>query len=261
MSGIHLPAVQALWRHGIRPWQIAVETSREAPGVPWRAVTWMRQCQLSGNLVIDYAWAQYAIWHLHPEVRVAFDGRYRTVYRDQLERDYLAFARGELAGEKGSAILESYPTEMALLPVGSPGRTVLDMNAEWVLVFSDHQACVYVRRLPKFQRLLREDLGESVSAIPNAVWMPFPGGPVRDPLHARNSANDRIRQTPFVCNGYHNRAQARGSAGNAGLSDKHRDGKPMRFDGPPEKSRSVPSPNKNLVARYGICVQSLWVST
>lgn len=230
MIGLHLPALHLLSLHGIRPWEIAVETSREAPGVPRRAVTWIQERQLSGNLVTDYAWGQYALWHLHPAVRVAFDGRYRTVYSDQLEREYLAFARGDSAEDGGTAILNRYPTEMVLLPRRSPGRNVLEKQAGWVMVFSDLQACVYVRRLAKFQHLFRGMSSESASSVAQAPWIPFPGGPVLNPLHAETSAKGRMRHDPHVCAGYHDSSQSAVSSGKAGVSGKSSGGKPMRLD-------------------------------
>ena len=45
----------------------------------------------SQGLLLPFEWGEYAIWHLWPACRVSVDGRFRTVYPEEiLEAHYAA---------------------------------------------------------------------------------------------------------------------------------------------------------------------------
>jgi hypothetical protein len=161
------------WRQGIGPWQIGVETRCHVPGMPLRAVAALRQAHLSGNLVTDYGWGQFVVWHLHPETRVAFDGRYRTVFPPVLERQFLQFQTAQPGVDSRTPILDEYPSELALVPTESGTERYLASRTDWVRVYRDDQAAIFVS-------VLRRPADPSVAAAPIAVpaaprWCVFPG--------------------------------------------------------------------------------------
>jgi hypothetical protein len=61
---------------------------------PVRAIAWLGQSGLEGNLATYFAWGEYALWHLQPQVRVSMDGRRETVYPDSIYGEYLRFQNG-----------------------------------------------------------------------------------------------------------------------------------------------------------------------
>jgi hypothetical protein len=190
LVGLQIQNTWAMWQNGIRPWEIAVESSRDLPGVPVKAIAVMRQEGIFGNLLTDYGWGQYVLWHTYPESRIAFDGRYRTVYPLPLELDFVAFQRAGIDRPLQTPLLDEYPTEIALLPSHRGPRDYLDSRPDWVQIYADSQATLYVRDLPKFRLAIERSRQGRIAAPHIPVWRSFPAGPSDDGetilLSARN---------------------------------------------------------------------------
>ena len=160
--------------YSIRPWEIGVECHRDSPGVPARAISVLEASGLEGNLVTSYGWGQYVLWHLHPQTKVAFDGRYRTVYPPALEDEFLSFQRLDAAGPARTPILDDYPTQIALLPATCGAANYLHSREDWTRVYGDSQAVLYVRRLPRFAAAIERARRVSPQV---SRWRVFPAGP------------------------------------------------------------------------------------
>ncbi len=174
VGGLQLQSTLPMWRHGIRPWDVAVSTTGYVPGVPVAAVRFLNENGLAGNVVTDYGWAQFVIWHLHPESRIAFDGRYRTVYPPQLEREYVEFVNAVEGAEGEMALLDGYDTDIVL--VSTTRRAVVQYVAErsdWMRVFEDEQSVVFVRAETARLHALAE--ATSPARTPAVTWEIFPG--------------------------------------------------------------------------------------
>ncbi len=157
------------WRQGIGPWQIGVETRCHVPGMPLRAVAALRGAHLSGNLVTDYGWGQFVLWHLHPGTRVAFDGRYRTVFPPALERQFLGFQTAQAGVDIRTPILDDYATDLALVPTGGNVEHYLASRTDWRPVYRDNQAAIFVPAT-------RRELGTTRIEAPEVPrWCVFPG--------------------------------------------------------------------------------------
>jgi hypothetical protein len=154
-----------------------VETKSDVPGIPLRAVSLMKQIGLHGNLVTDYGWAQYVLWQLHPSTKVAFDGRYRTVYPARLEREFVAFYRTSHEKPNRTPILDDYETEIALLPTGRGPCEYLDSRSDWVCILADQQASLYVRDIPKFQETIARSRSGRIRFPSVPTWQRFPAEP------------------------------------------------------------------------------------
>ncbi len=180
LTGLQVQTSLDLWRHGVAPWQIAVENRSYVPGIPTRALVAMQQLGAHGNLVTDYGWGQFAIWHLFPESHVAFDGRYRTVYPAEIEEKLIAFQRAGDDLPQVCPLIDDFPTEIALLPVKASPTKYLDTRADWVSVYRDDQTALFLRDLPQFAGQLRQvsQSAEGTVAIPEVPrWTVFPGRP------------------------------------------------------------------------------------
>lgn len=182
------------------PWEIGVEARRECPGMPVRAIEWLAAEGIAGNLLTDYGWGQYVIWHLHPQVRIGFDGRYRTIYGADLEREFLAFTRIAPASTEPMACLDRWGTDLVLWPVGKPVVSSMRRRDEWCEIFDDGQAVLFVRREGRFADVVKRKQAGEISLRDVATWQRFPAGPVthdksnstRDELEGeRGRANDR----------------------------------------------------------------------
>lgn len=189
LLALEMPAAWKLWRCGIRPWQIGVEASRNSPGVPVRAAAVILQEDIRGNLVTEYGWGQYALWHLFPRTKLAFDGRYRTIYPPQVERDFLAFRALDRHGPPRAAMLDDYPSEIVLLSVLTPACDYLASRRDWIEIYRDEQAALFVRDLPKFQAVIERAQDQPLTAPPQPTWVRFPGNPLA-PTNFPNSSNE-----------------------------------------------------------------------
>lgn len=143
---LQVQAAVPLWKSGLKPWEIAVETERAAPGMPVRAIRFLRDQGVRGNILTDYGWAQFVIWQTFPDSKIGFDGRYRTVYSAQLERDFLAFQRSGTDRPLQTPFLDEYPTDIVLLPNRSKVLGYLNSRPDWLQLYCDSQATVYIRK-------------------------------------------------------------------------------------------------------------------
>ncbi len=172
---LHWRSVRELRKVGMAFGEIAVETQSQVPGMPMNAICFIREEKLTGNLVTDYGWGQCVIWHLFPDIRVAFDGRYRTVYPANLEQEFLDWQRVQ-PKTKRTAVLDGHPTELALLPAESPPDKYLKTREDWVEVYRDAQAAIYLNRhIPRFRNVIERNVGRPIRSPALPRWVDFPG--------------------------------------------------------------------------------------
>lgn len=120
---------------------------------PTPAIQLIKQSEVSGNLMIDFNWGEYAIWQLSPRIKVGMDGRRETVYPEKLYNEYKEFYSG--IGNWDS-VLKDYPTDMVLLQSVSAPANLLKLSPDWQLVYSDKLSTLFVRRdSPAAQPLLK----------------------------------------------------------------------------------------------------------
>lgn len=177
LLAIHLPGTVDFCRAGVFPWQIAVESSRTPPGIPLKAITLLQDEGVEGNMVTDYAWGQYVLWHSFPKTRVAYDGRYRTVYPEKLEQQFMAFIKADAADAGRFALLDEFPTEIVLLPSQAPASQQLVERKDWVRILHDDQASLFVKDIPKFRAVIDRYRSHQLRSPEIPKWTLFPGGP------------------------------------------------------------------------------------
>lgn len=163
-----------IWKEGLPPWQIVVETKDHVPGMPTRAVRFLKDQKIDGNLLTDYGWGQFVIWHLYPETKVGFDGRYRTVYSPEIEADLLAFRNAGQESPSETPFLDQHPTEILLLPANDASMDYVQEREDWLEIYRDPQASIFVKEgflsetdFSQTQRFLTEFDGPT--------WEKFPG--------------------------------------------------------------------------------------
>ncbi|MCO6457375.1 MAG: hypothetical protein J5I93_18910 [Pirellulaceae bacterium] len=130
---------------------------------PVSAFEFMAARQLHGNLVVRFKWAQYAIAAFaaqdrQPPLRVAFDGRFRTCYPQEIVDMYFDFALGRHPTEPRYRAPGSPPIDGSrLLQIGEPDLALIDRQQEpavqvmqslqgrWVLLYQDQLAQLWGR--------------------------------------------------------------------------------------------------------------------
>jgi len=142
--------------------------------MPVRAVKLLKQLDLSGNLLTDYGWAQFIFWQA-PQFKLAFDGRYRTVYSSQLENEFLSFQRTGRVQPHQTPMLDKYPTEIVMLPIASGAAAYLPQRRDFVELYRDDQAIIWIKRQPRFSQLIRRREQRVFGPVEAPLWQAFPG--------------------------------------------------------------------------------------
>ena len=128
---------------------------------PVDAIQFMADRHLEGKLVVSFNWAQYSIAALAPDVQVAFDGRFRTCYPQEIVDMHFDFLLGEFGGKRcrsprsgpvdGSRVLKFGSPDLVLVDrryeesVAVMQREVDQENPEWVLMYFDGVAELWGR--------------------------------------------------------------------------------------------------------------------
>lgn len=110
--------------------------------IPAAAVTFIKEHHLSGNILCDFNWGEYLIWHLEPESKVFIDGRYDTVYPDRVIHDYLDFY---FAHPRAAVVLHDYPHGYVLIPPISTAFRFMEGRNDWKLMYRDPVAALFAR--------------------------------------------------------------------------------------------------------------------
>jgi hypothetical protein len=108
---------------------------------PSGAVAFMETNHLRGNVLADFNWAEYFLWH-ERDSKVFFDGRYETIYSMRILDQYLAFYFGEAGAQ---AVLHSYPHEFVLIPPQTGAYRVMTGDAAWRLIYKDRTCALFAR--------------------------------------------------------------------------------------------------------------------
>ncbi len=128
---------------------------------PVDAIQFMADRRLEGKLVVSFNWAQYSIAALAPDVQVAFDGRFRTCYPQEIVDMHFDFLLGEFGGKRCRSPQSGPVDGSRVLKFGSPDLVLLDRryeesvavmqaeadqeNPEWVLMYLDRVAELWGR--------------------------------------------------------------------------------------------------------------------
>lgn len=113
-----------------------------ALGNPAAAVQFMKDHGLKGNVLAQYGWGQYVIWHDAPDVKVFVDSRFDLAYPPPVAWDWLQFA-SNLDGAPHT--LAAYPHGFVLIEANLPAVKLMDAQPDWRLIYSDDTARLYAR--------------------------------------------------------------------------------------------------------------------
>jgi len=114
----------------------------DASGNPAAAVSFMNSHGLKGNVLADYAWGEYVIWHGGQGTKVFIDSRYDLAYPPVVVWDWLALAN-DLPG--ASHTLAAYPHDFVLIEKDSAAAKLMESQPTWHLIYGDDTARLYAR--------------------------------------------------------------------------------------------------------------------
>jgi hypothetical protein len=109
---------------------------------PSGAVNYIKEQELSGNILTEFHWGEYLIWELHPLCRVSLDGRYEQVYPERITREYFDFI---FCRRGWKDFLTRYPPNLILIKNGSKLSGALNKEFGWKQIYSDSGAALFSR--------------------------------------------------------------------------------------------------------------------
>jgi hypothetical protein len=110
--------------------------------VPRGAVDFMKKHGLHGNILNNFDWGEYLVWHLAPGSRVFVDGRCELVYPDSVLTEYLNFLYGRAGGER---LLDRYPHNFVLAKPGSGAYRIVSADKRWQEIYHDSISALFAR--------------------------------------------------------------------------------------------------------------------
>lgn len=124
---------------------------------PVEAIEWMAEQGVHGKLVVSFNWAQYAIAALAPDIRVGFDGRFRTCYPQEIVDRHFDFLLGDRYDRNrldssgpidGSRVLEAGEPDYVLVDRRYDNAVSVMQEADpsiWTLLYQDPAAQLWGR--------------------------------------------------------------------------------------------------------------------
>ncbi|MBN1558485.1 MAG: hypothetical protein JW951_10120 [Lentisphaerae bacterium] len=152
-----------------KTWPFALEVPHDR--FPVEAVEFMRNHELSGNLLAFFDWAEYAIWKLYPDSRVFLDGRFMSAYSRQTIDAYFDFLYGS---PDWARALDDYPTDILLLHGGNPSAEIMSVRRDWTLVYEDPLAVIFLNNARQAEALSRLQPVPHRPAAPGRAVSRFP---------------------------------------------------------------------------------------
>ncbi|QPJ62097.1 MAG: hypothetical protein G3M70_09535 [Candidatus Nitronauta litoralis] len=109
----------------------------DAKQFPVYAVRFMKENNLGGNVLVAFNWGEYLIWKL-PNSKVSIDGRYWTVYPDNVILQNFIFHRGMKYWDQ---MLSMYPHDIILTHYLNKD---LENRKDWVKIYQDGTARIFI---------------------------------------------------------------------------------------------------------------------
>jgi hypothetical protein len=139
---------------------------------PLQAMAFLKANEFQGNLLVSFNWGEFAIWHLYPKCKVSIDGRFRTVYPQNVIDDH--FIKGNDA-DGWQRTLSKYPADILLVPQQPFFQNLIQEKGPWVYVYSDSLSIIFVRDMPH-NRIMIDRIKQGIMQYSGLDWKPyFPG--------------------------------------------------------------------------------------
>jgi hypothetical protein len=114
------------------------------PYYPVGALQWINAHQWKGNILPHFDWGEFIIWECYPDCRVAMDGRFETVYREDDHREYFDFLMGR---NDWGRFLNKYPHDMVLIRSNSKTDALMRSHPDWQLVYEDTGCSLFLPKM------------------------------------------------------------------------------------------------------------------
>ncbi|MEW5819327.1 MAG: hypothetical protein AB1782_03990 [Cyanobacteriota bacterium] len=118
-----------------------IKSTPQYVGYPVNTVDFIKRNNLKGNIITNFNWGEYIIYNLYPDIKVSFDGRYETVYPDNIVKDNLLFISGQPGWRK---VLTRFNPDMVLVSKYDPVVYRMAYESGWPIVYKDLEGFLFV---------------------------------------------------------------------------------------------------------------------
>ena len=122
-------------------WQISIG----ADPIPAHSITFLKENNVKGNLWVPLQFGGYALFHLHPDMKVSIDGRWAMVYQPLIMQDNIDFAFHGTEG-RWKKILEKYEADFALVEAGNPAIKEMGNDLDWIWIFAENDSKLLIKK-------------------------------------------------------------------------------------------------------------------
>ncbi len=109
---------------------------------PVGAVAFMREHGLHGNVLCEFGWADYLLFHDAARAKIFIESIFEAYYPHQVQSDFAAITYAEPGAAR---VLDAYPNDFVLMPTGSPAYGLLMAQAGWRLIYRDPVSALFAR--------------------------------------------------------------------------------------------------------------------
>jgi hypothetical protein len=107
--------------------------------LPVKAVSYLQNNNIEGNLWLPLHWGGYALYHLYPSIKVSIDGRWAMTYTHKVMQDNMDFSYNGTSG-KWKQILNKYSADYVLVEPSNPVLPEMMKDADWKLIAKDNDS-------------------------------------------------------------------------------------------------------------------------
>lgn len=156
--------IAALFIHEIKRNPLLVFGLGQGEAFPRKAVEFIKQHPIKGNMYNSYVFGGYLIWGLYPERKVFVDGR-AEVYDKEFQEAFISGA----SLNKWREAIDKYDIDYAVIAYHSKGLDPIgkeiSIEPQWVLIYWDGATRIYARDIPRNQDIINR-YGHKVMVSP-----------------------------------------------------------------------------------------------
>jgi hypothetical protein len=123
----------------------------------WKAVDFVASRGITGRVFNEYGFGGFMIYRLNPAQKVFIDGR-NDAYGDEFTREYLKIFSGQ---EGWAEAFDGYEIDYVVCSRNAPIHQLLLQRGDFVSVYKDEYNSVLLKRIPRFESIIREAAGSA----------------------------------------------------------------------------------------------------
>ncbi|MDB9822139.1 hypothetical protein OAC89_00385 [Deltaproteobacteria bacterium] len=138
---------------------------------PVRAVHFLKENKINGNILLPFEWGEYVIWKLYPDSKVSIDGRFRTVYPESVLDDHLRILNDPV---RYRDVLDKYPTDILLVRRNPIFQNLINTKGKWIYVYSDSNSIIFIKKSDSMQGYINKIKKKEIAYPNQKISIYFP---------------------------------------------------------------------------------------